>query len=224
MTIAAAGTLAAFLDRLIEFAEPTPADHCLDVAYGPSPVASALSPSVGDVTTVGIGPEHSGDLSSHPSALPYNDAVFSLVTARFSLHRLADPVAALREMIRVCHPAGRIVIADLARTNHSSDHRDALERVRDPSYRSTPPIGDFTAMIESAGATVTRLDLVTVERPAGPWLAAAQTPRIADHLREALMAETGGGPKTGARPRLIGGELWFTQTWAHIAAVPHRAR
>ncbi|GAB3662584.1 hypothetical protein GCM10027589_25570 [Actinocorallia lasiicapitis] len=220
MTLAAAGTLAVFLDRLVEFAEPSPTDHCLDVAYGPSPVAAALAPAVRRVTTVGIGPEPSGELSGNPAALPYADASFSLVTARFALHRLGDPRAALREMLRVCHPAGRLVVADLARTNQSSDHRDALERVRDPSYRATPPIGDFTAMIESAGATVTKLDLVTVERPAEPWLTAARSPRIADHLREVLLAEVDGGPKTGARPRMIGGELWFTQTWAHITAVP----
>lgn len=217
---AGTGTLGAFLGRLVDFAEPEPTDHCLDICYGPGPLAAALTPRVSKVTTVGIGPDPSGDLWANAKALPYRDDMFSLVTARFSLHRLPDPRVALREMLRVCHPGGRIVIADLARTNCSSDHRDALERVRDPSYRATPPIGDFTAMIEAAGATVQRLDLLTVERPAEPWLTAARDPRIAARLRDVLLAEIDGGPKTGARPRIIGGELWFTQTWAHIAASP----
>lgn len=214
----AVGTLSTFLTRLADFAEPRPDDEALDLCYGASPLACALTPRVGSLASVDLGP----GTGAEPVALPYPDAAFSLVTARFTLLRMEDPAAALREMLRVCRPTGRIVLAELARTNCSSDHRDALERVRDPSFRATPPIGDLIAMVESAGARIHRLDLLTVERPAEPWLAAACDPRIAERLRQVLLAEVDGGPKTGAKPRIIGGELWFTQTWAHLAAVPVR--
>lgn len=220
-TAAAAGTLSTFLVRLADFAEPSPADQVLDVCWGPSPMALALEGRVGRITAAGIGPEQqTGRFSADATALPFADGAFSLVTARFALHRLADPAAALAEMLRVCHPSGRIVLADLARTNLSSDHRDALERVRDPSFRSIPRIDDLLTMVCRAGARVTGMDLLSVERPAAPWLEAAPDPRIAERLREVLLAEVDGGPKTGARPRIIGGELWFTQTWAHLAARP----
>jgi SAM-dependent methyltransferase len=215
----AVGTLSTFLTRLADFAEPGPDDDALDLCYGPGPLASALAPRVGRLTSADLSPG-AGSLERKPIALPHPDRSFSLVTARFTLLRMADPVAALREMLRVCRPSGRVVLAELARTNCSSDDRDALERVRDPSFRATPRIGELVAMVESAGARVPRLDLLAVERPAEPWLAAASDPRIAERLREILLAELDGGPSTGARPRFIGGELWFTQTWAHLAARP----
>ncbi|ROO91289.1 methyltransferase family protein [Actinocorallia herbida] len=220
-TAASAGTLSTFLVRLADFAEPSPHDDVLDVACGPSLMAHALEGRVGRITVAGIGPEPSGQgFPADPSALPFADGSFSLVTARFALHRLTDPAAALREMLRVCHPSGRIVLADLARTNLSSDHRDALERVRDPGFRSIPRIDGLLAMVEGAGARITGMDLLSVERPAAPWLEAAPSPAIAERLREVLLAEVDGGPKTGAKPRVIGGELWFTQTWAHLVARP----
>jgi SAM-dependent methyltransferase len=216
----ATGTLGTFLERLVDFAEPAADDLCLDVSYGPGPLAGELRDRVHHVTTLGIGPERNGDMIADARRMPFRDRSFSLVTARFSLHRLPSPALALAEMLRVCRPDGRVIIADLARTNCAGDHRDALERVRDPSYRATPSIGQLTTLIQNAGAHVSRLDLLTVERPAEPWLAGARDDRTAAHLRNALLAEIDGGPKTGARPRIIGGELWFSQTWAHIAAQP----
>ncbi|MCD0447695.1 methyltransferase domain-containing protein [Actinocorallia sp. API 0066] len=218
-TATAPGTLSTFLERLADFAEPSPADHVLDVCHGPSPMALALEGRVARVTSAAIG-TRSGEFPADATALPFPDGTFSLVTARFALGRLADPAAALREMLRVCRRDGRVVVADLARTNLSSDHRDALERVRDPGFRAIPRIDDLLAMVGRAGGRVTGMDLLSVERPAAPWLAAAPDPRIADRLREVLLAEVDGGPKTGARPRIVGGELWFTQTWAHVVARP----
>jgi SAM-dependent methyltransferase len=48
-----------------------------------------------------------GDLE----ALPYADAVFDVVVAADVLPYVADPLAALRELRRVCAPRGRVVLA-----------------------------------------------------------------------------------------------------------------
>ncbi|MCW2914130.1 MAG: Methyltransferase type 11 [Actinomycetia bacterium] len=152
------------------------------------------------------------------SALPYRDGSFTLVTSRFSLFRMADPGRALREMLRVCRPGGRLVIADLVRPNLASPDRDRIERLRDPAHPPTPSVARLVDLITGAGADVRRLDIFTVERPVEPWLADAPDPRAADGIRTALTAEVDGGPRTGAKPRIIGGELWFTQSWAHVAA------
>jgi SAM-dependent methyltransferase len=154
------------------------------------------------------------------TALPYRDASFTLVTARFSLYTLGDPRRVLRELLRVCRPGGRLIIADLVRGNLAQPDRDRIERLRDPDHPGTPSIAAVTDLITSAGASIRRLDVFTVERPLEPWLAGARDPDAADRIRSALLDEIDGGPRTGAKPRIIGGELWFTQSWAHVAAEP----
>ncbi|MEW2352492.1 class I SAM-dependent methyltransferase [Spirillospora sp. NPDC029432] len=152
------------------------------------------------------------------TALPYRDGSFSLVTARFSLYTLGRPERVLRELLRVCR--GRLIIADLVRGNLAQPDRDRIERLRDPDHPGTPSIAAMTELVTSAGASIRRLDVFTVERPLEPWLSGARDPDAADRIRTALLDEVDGGPRTGAKPRVIGGELWFTQSWAHVAAEP----
>ncbi len=44
-------------------------------------------------------------------ALPYTDATFAVILAADVLPYVADPLATLRELRRVCVPRGRVVIA-----------------------------------------------------------------------------------------------------------------
>jgi SAM-dependent methyltransferase len=166
------------------------------------------------------GPDRPRTIKADATALPYRDNSFSLVTARFSLYNLGDPDHVLRELLRVCRPGGRVVIADLVRGNLAGPERDRIERLRDPDHPGTPSIARLTEMITSAGGSIRRLDVFTVERPVEPWLAGARDDTAADRIRTALLNEVDGGPKTGSKPRIIGGELWFTQSWAHVAAEP----
>jgi len=46
------------------------------------------------------------------TALPFQDAAFDLVTCRFVLMHLPDPMAALAEMRRVCRPGGALVVIE----------------------------------------------------------------------------------------------------------------
>ncbi|MCP2337106.1 class I SAM-dependent methyltransferase [Actinomadura rupiterrae] len=161
-----------------------------------------------------------GAVRADASALPYQDRSFSLVTTRFALFHLGRPERVLRELLRVCRRDGRVVIADLVRGNTAGTDRDRIERLRDPNHPGTPSIAGLTELIVSAGANVQRLDVFTVERPLEPWLAGASDADAADVIRTELLDEVDGGPRTGAKPRIIGGELWFTQSWAHLAAEP----
>ncbi|MFD0902032.1 class I SAM-dependent methyltransferase [Actinomadura sediminis] len=237
--------IAPHLKRLLDFVDPQPGDVCLDVARGRGPLPAVLAPRVRRLTAVDAArdgrafrtgpirmpgdslpapdaPSPRADEAVHETvradatALPYPDGSFTLVTARFALYAPGAPHDVLRELLRVRRPGGRLVLADLVRGNLAGTSRDRIERLRDPDHPGIPTIGSLTDMVTAAGATIRRLDVFTVERPAEPWLADAPDPDAADRVREELLDEVDGGPATGAKPRIIGGELWFTQTWAHV--------
>lgn len=219
-----------YLERLIEFADPRADDTALDLAHGPGPLPPALVPLVEHVAAcdLAVPPNPAPAVRSacvptaraRPENLPYKDHAFTLVTAHSSLYRTGDPSAALREMYRVCRPDGRIVIADLIRPNLAGPDRDRIEWLRDPEHPRTPSVARLVDLVTDAGADVSRLEVFTVERPLTPWLGEAATTRLGRHIEDLLIDEVDGGPKTGAKPRLIGGELWFTQSWIHLAATP----
>ncbi|MBC6460113.1 class I SAM-dependent methyltransferase [Actinomadura sp. HBU206391] len=220
------GSLSTDLSRLVQFAEPTHDDVCLDISRRGRRLAEAMASRTRAVTVVDAAPQPTAPadppavtVRADARALPYRNGSFTLVTVRFSLYRLPDARQSLREMLRVCGPTGRLIIADLIRRDSIGD-RDRIERLRDPGHPTTPSLDELTGLLTDAGAEVRRLDVFTIERPAEPWLAGAGDERAAVQLRQALTAEVDGGPRTGVRPRMIGGELWFTQTLAHVAAAP----
>ncbi|MFF7976618.1 methyltransferase domain-containing protein [Streptomyces sp. NPDC007905] len=101
---------------------------CLDAACGTGIVARALAPRVRHVTALDTTPEmlaqgkgqadaegvanlvfQKGDAA----ALPFLDGSFPLVVSRFSLHHVASPQGVAAELVRVCRPGGRVVVADM---------------------------------------------------------------------------------------------------------------
>jgi hypothetical protein len=190
---------AGHLRRLVDFAEPRRDDTCLDLA--PSGLAGLLRPWVREVTSADAG------------SLPPGS--YTLVTACLALARTrpGDQVRLVRDLLRVC--GGRLVLADLIRTRAGDG--DRLERLRDPAYVAMRTFPELLDVLRKAGGYTRRLDVFTIERPVEPWLATAPDP---ERIRRELGDELDGGPRTGSRPRLIGSELWFTQSWAYFAVEP----
>lgn len=197
--ISPASAAAGHLRRLVDFAEPRRDDTCLDIR--PSGLANVIGPWVREVTSATAGSLPSGR--------------YTLVTARLALARTRgdDQVGLVRDLLRVC--GGRLVLADLVRTRAGDG--DRLERLRDPAYVAMRTFPELLDVLRKAGGWTRRLDVFTIERPVEPWLADARDP---DRIRQQLGDELDGGPRTGSRPRLIGNELWFTQSWAYFAVEP----
>ncbi|MBI4199078.1 MAG: ubiquinone/menaquinone biosynthesis methyltransferase [Chloroflexi bacterium] len=108
------------------------AGPALDVATGTGDLAFALAarPEVGLVVGVDLVPQmlalarakarrrrvasHVRLLQGDAMALPFSDNTFACATAGFSLRNVADVPQALREMVRVVRPGGRVVVLEIS--------------------------------------------------------------------------------------------------------------
>jgi fatty acid CoA ligase FadD36 len=221
------------LQRLVDFARPTDQDACLDVACGTGLVTRALAARARHVTALDITPEmlatgraqaDAAGLSNvvfqrgDAARLPFLDSSFSLVVTRFSLHQVAEPEPVLSELVRVCRAGGRVVVADLVARPDLPGDPDRVERLRDPSHAAMLTAETIVRLLTSAGADATAVDVFDVERPVRTWLEQSRTPTdVAAAVEAELRQELAGGAPTGMRPLVVGDELCFTQTWAHIS-------
>lgn len=111
-----------FLARYLQ-----PDSRVLDVGSGPGVLASEVAqrcPS-GQVVALDQNPDRSRQagmrlarfggyaLVGDAVDLPFEDGSFDLVYCRFLLEYLPEPERAVREMVRVCRPGGRILLQDL---------------------------------------------------------------------------------------------------------------
>jgi demethylmenaquinone methyltransferase/2-methoxy-6-polyprenyl-1,4-benzoquinol methylase len=59
--------------------------------------------------------------------LPFADDVFDAVTISFGLRNIVDPLAGLREMLRVTRPGGRLVVCEFSHPTHPAFRTVYLE-------------------------------------------------------------------------------------------------
>src|SRR5262249_52113986 len=165
---AATITDAAALRLIVETSGAGPGDTVLDVACGGGVVACGFAPHVAHVTGLDMTPAMPDRAAGQAKALglttltwrqgdatrlPFADATFSIVHTRFSFHHFLEPLAALKEMMRVCRPGGRVVVCD---SQASTDPAKAaafnkLEKLRDPSHVRALSLPELEGLFSRAG-------------------------------------------------------------------------
>lgn len=190
------------LRLLVDAADTAPEDKILDVACGPGLVACAFAHRAdkGSVTGLDLTPAMLAEADRRGKALgltnlhwqlgsaydlPYAKDQFSLVVSRYSFHHFDQPELALSEMIRVCQPAGRLIIADFAIAPESLAAFNRMEKLRDPSHVHAFSTEAFLALCTAAGLTCTYHTYYSIDMELESQLAAS-FPREgdADRIRE----------------------------------------
>src|SRR5207244_10383398 len=85
--------------------------------------------------------------------LPYADESFSIVTCRYALHHMENPAAVLSEMVRVCTPGGRVVLADMYASCNPVKAAvfNCMEKLRDGSHVRAMPLTELRSLVHEAG-------------------------------------------------------------------------
>ena len=166
------------LNRIVQWAGASPEDTVLDVASGPGLLVCAFARAAKNATGVDMTPamleqarklqKEKGltNVSWQPGdvyALPFPQPQFSIVSSRFAFHHFQDPLAALKEMKRVCLPGGRIVVADMAPLPEKAAALNAAELLRDPSHARALPEQELRELFAQAGLADPQVNHYRVE-------------------------------------------------------------
>lgn len=163
-------------------------DTVLDVACGPGIVACAFAAIANHVTGIDITPamleqakllQKQRGLTNltwqhgHIETLPFADASFSVVLSRYAFHHFLKPDLVLSEMIRVCRPGGRILIADVALPPDKVDAFNKFEKLRDPSHTRALTLEELQSLIANTNLQNIGLEFYKVEMELEQQLAAS---------------------------------------------------
>jgi len=185
-----------------------PGAAVLDVACGPGLVALDLATVARHVTGLDLTPamlDKARELQrqrgldnltwqiGRADALPFPDGSFDAVVTRYSFHHFTDPAAALAEMVRVCRPGGRVVVADVHTSSaEQAAEYDRLERLRDPSHVHALRLEELRELVRQAGLAEAGEAFGGLPMGLEQLLAASfPVPGGADEIRRAFTADVG---------------------------------
>jgi len=214
-----------FMQLLIQMSGVSSSDNVLDVACGPGLVACEFSKVADHVTGIDITAkmiERARCLQEEKQLtnmgwcvhdilpLPYSDNDFSIVLTRYSFHHFLKPVEVLAEMIRVCRPGGRVLVADVALPSEKSATYDRLEKIRDPSHTHALTVPEFEALFAASGLGHIQRGSYKVELELEQQLKASfPDPGDEEKIREILRADLH-EDKLGVGVHLQGNEIHYS--------------
>jgi SAM-dependent methyltransferase len=223
------------LRMIVDAAGPTPDDRLLDVACGPGLVVCAFAPHVRKATGIDVTPamlERARNLATDQGlanitwrhgdvySLPYDDASFTIVTTRFSCHHFLDPVAVLREMVRVCAPGGRVIVVDDYASEDPSKAAEfnRLEKLRDPSHSRCLTLTELKGLFGKAGLPDPAATFYEL-RGDVPGLLARSFPNPGDDIKIIEMFKASAvDDRLGVPVRLEADEIYYAYPVAILAA------
>lgn len=202
-------------------------DEVLDVACGPGRMTAAFARVCGyavgcDATDalIEIGRREAGaeGLSNirfdagDVYSLPYEDASFSLVACRAAFHHFAEPGLALREMIRVAKPEGRLLIADIIGNEDEilAANHDAIERLCDPTHVRALPASEFRQLFEANRLEELSLHSGEMTYEVEAWIAHGGPDEGAAEEIRRLLRESAAEDNTGLKVAVTGDTVRFS--------------
>lgn len=140
---------------------------------------------------------HMGLLLGDGMKLPLRSRSIDLVGCAQMLHHVHEPLPLLKEMRRVSHPVGGVLVVDQAapESYEQTAFMNELETIRDPSHAASRSPSVLRVLIQTAGLDVVDEQLTTTTQTMSKWMAPGEFPdeRFArvDAFIEKFGSETG---------------------------------
>jgi ubiquinone/menaquinone biosynthesis C-methylase UbiE len=223
------------LQLLVDFSGAGPDDKVLDVACGGGNVVCAFASAVQHATGIDMTPamlerartlarERSLDNVSwdlgQATSLPYADGTFTIVVTRFSFHHFIEPLAVLKEMVRVCAAGGRVLVADMHTSTDAAKGAEfnRMEVLRDPSHVRALPVAELKALFPAAGLPEARMTSYELRDELENLLSRSfPNPGDDDKIREIFRASAG-DDRLGIPIRRDGPRIHYAYPVAVLAA------
>ena len=111
--------------------------------------------------------------------LPFGPETFDAVVMRLALHHFLQPALAIAAARSLLPPRGRLVVLDVLGPEHrsTSELRDAIERLRDPSHTALLSRSALAGQLRSAGLELREETLWSQLRQFSEWAAIVNEPR-----------------------------------------------
>jgi ubiquinone/menaquinone biosynthesis C-methylase UbiE len=217
------------LAEKVEFARPQPTDLALDVACGPGAFALALAPKVRFARGIDLTEEmvrrarafqlesriaHAAFECGDAEQLPYSDSTFDLVTCQMSFHHMPKPGAALREMVRVAKPDGRLLIIDTISPELDAkfELHNRIESTRDPSHTEALRLTTFLRLFDECGVEILRQTMKRRQRSFNHWMLRAGLEPKHKRYQETrkLLEDSIPGDRASYSPQIQGDDVLIT--------------
>jgi ubiquinone/menaquinone biosynthesis C-methylase UbiE len=221
------------LDRIVQWAGAGPDDTVLDVACGPGLLACAFARVAKHATGIDMTPAmleqarrtqqeqglqniswEQGDVYW----LPFRPDQFAIVSSRFVFHHLENPLAALKEMQRVCKPGGKVVVADMVPQPAKAAALNAAELLRDPSHVRAMPAEELRGLFDQAGLGTPQISQYRMEGELEDLLSRSfPNEGDADRLRK-IYADSINDNTLDLNTRLVDGKIFYSMPVAVLVA------
>lgn len=221
-------------EMLLQMARVGGADVVLDVACGAGAVACAAARMARRVTGIDLTPamieracalqaerglSNVGWYVGDVARLPFRTDRFDAVVTRYSLHHFFRPGEVLAEMVRVCRPSGRVVVADLVLPSQKVEAYDHMERLRDPSHAHVMTEAELCRLLTSVGLIDLRWSGYLFELELGALLQASfPQPGDAKVVRGLIETDVG-VDNLGIGAHRVGDSVRFAYPIAVVAAI-----
>jgi ubiquinone/menaquinone biosynthesis C-methylase UbiE len=219
--------------RLVGMVAPPTEARVLEVATGPGYVAFGFALVCREVVGIDLtaaplaiaekgrqerGLENVSFQIGDAEQLPFDDGTFDVVVCRLAFHHLEKPSLALREMVRVCRPSGKVAVEDLIVSEHPerAAYHNYWENLRDPSHTRALPLTEHVHNFAAAGLEVEDVRVDLTHQDAERWLARSYTPPERAAAVRALLERDAHEDLSGTAPYWDDGRLFFHHRAATI--------